>query len=114
MVKIAAQILLGLKCLHENDILYRDLKPMNILLDQEDRVKITDFGLSKMNLKDVKTTDRMSLWGTVQYLSPEQALGRDYNEAIDWWSFGVIIYEMISGKLPFDNKNRNLVAKDIV
>ena len=112
--KIAAQVLLGLKCLHENEILYRDLKPMNILLDQHDNVKLTDFGLSKLNFKTLKKTRKMSLWGTVEYLPPEIAMGDNYRETADWWSFGIIIYEMLSGKLPFEHNERTIVIKDII
>ncbi|CAI2370208.1 unnamed protein product [Moneuplotes crassus] len=113
-VNISAQILLGLKCLHENNILYRDLKPMNILIDQDFGVKLTDFGLSKRKSSTANPEMTNSICGTVQYLAPEVALGNDYSFAIDWWSFGVILYEMISGKLPFDSNERSIVVKNIL
>ncbi|CAI2370471.1 unnamed protein product [Moneuplotes crassus] len=112
--KISAQILLGLKCLHENNILYRDLKPMNILLDQDYRVKLTDFGLSKKDRQEDAPESRHSICGTLQYIAPEVALGKDYHFAIDWWSFGVILYEMISGKLPFDSNERKIIVQKII
>mmetsp|Transcript_23307 Transcript_23307/g.20682 ORF Transcript_23307/g.20682 Transcript_23307/m.20682 type:complete len:160 (+) Transcript_23307:613-1092(+) len=87
---------------------------MNVLLDQNDNVKLADFGLSKMNFKNTLSSAKMSLCGTIQYLPPEMALGNYYNETADWWSFGIIIYEMICGKLPFDHDERSIIVKDIV
>lgn len=74
-------------------------------------VKLTDFGLSKLNYKD---SVRRSMCGTPQYLAPEIALRNPYNECVDWWSFGIIVFEMLSGKVPFDNKNRHQLMRDII
>lgn len=89
---------------------------MNILVDQKYGIKLTDFGLSKVleKKKNNKRERANSIWGTIQYLAPEVALGNEYQYSIDWWSFGVIIYEMISGKLPFDNKEESMVVKNII
>jgi len=112
-VRIASQVLLALKWLHDEDIIYRDLKPMNVLLDKEDNVKLTDFGLSKLDFQS-KPEVKQSWCGTVQYLAPEIALGHRYDQMVDWWSFGVVIFEMLCGRLPFDNKNKMACMKNIV
>lgn len=113
VVHYASQILLGLKCLHDNDIVYRDLKPMNILLDKQGNVKLADFGLSRMDFTKNKEA-KLSMWGTVQYIAPEVAMGVEYDKSVDWWSFGIIIYEMLSGNLPYDNKDKMIMMRDIV
>ncbi|GAU98662.1 hypothetical protein RvY_09779-2 [Ramazzottius varieornatus] len=94
-----AEITLALGYLHDNHIIYRDLKLENILLDHEGHVKLTDFGLCKANLR---FSDRTKTFcGTPEYLAPEILDDADYGRAVDWWAFGVVMYEMLCGRLPF-------------
>jgi len=95
----AAEVVLALEYMHTNGIIYRDLKPENILIDIDGHLKITDFGLSKEGMNDTARTD--TFCGTPEYLAPEIILGNTYTFAIDWWSLGSLIYEMVTGLPPF-------------
>lgn len=99
-----AEICLALDHLHSLGIIYRDLKPENILLDEDGHVKLTDFGLSK----DVGGDDEKakSFCGTVEYMAPEVVNRKGHDIIADWWSFGVLMYEMLTGDLPFHSENR--------
>ncbi|CCH46926.1 cAMP-dependent protein kinase type 2 [Wickerhamomyces ciferrii] len=92
----AAEVCLALEYLHSHGIIYRDLKPENILLDKNGHIKLTDFGFSK-EVKDVTYT----LCGTPDYIAPEVVATKPYNKSVDWWSFGILIFEMLSGYTPF-------------
>ncbi|ORZ12206.1 kinase-like domain-containing protein [Absidia repens] len=96
----AAEVLLAIEYLHHLDIAYRDIKPENILLDAQGHVKLADFGFSK------KVTDlTWTVCGTPDYLAPEIIRAQGYTKAVDWWSFGVLIYEMVIGVAPFRAAN---------
>ena len=101
-----SQILLAIEYLHNNGYIYRDLKPENILIDKDGNVKLTDFGLSKMVLNDKSTTD--TICGTPEYLAPEIFRQQSYTKCVDWFSFGILLYEMICGNFPFKLKNRKI------
>jgi protein kinase A len=96
----AAQVVLALEYIHKLGMVYRDIKPENILLDYKGFVKITDFGFCKV-LKDRTYT----LCGTPEYLAPEIVQNKGYGQSVDWWSFGVLIYEMAAGYSPFSKGN---------
>ena len=100
-----SQIFLAIDYLHKNGYIYRDLKPENILIDKEGNIKLTDFGLSKVisNDGDINTTN--TLCGTLEYIAPEIFQRKPYDKSIDWFSFGVVLYEMLTGQLPFNIKN---------
>ena len=107
----ASNILLGLECLHEKNIAYRDLKPENVLIDSDGYVRITDFGLSKENIFEGAVAT--SFCGTPEYLAPETLTRQGTGLAADWWSFGCIIYEMLVGIPPFYTENRHNLYESI-
>ncbi|CAH2221643.1 ribosomal S6 kinase alpha-1 isoform X1 [Pelobates cultripes] len=99
-----AELALGLDHLHSLGIIYRDLKPENILLDEEGHIKLTDFGLSKESIDHEKKA--YSFCGTVEYMAPEVVNRQGHTHSADWWSYGVLMFEMLTGSLPFQGKDR--------
>jgi len=98
-----AELVLAINHLHKKGIVYRDLKPQNIMLDSEGHIKLTDFGLSKA---DFSQDQSHTICGTIKYIAPETISGMSYNHTVDWWSMGIILYRMLTGKLPYPtNKN---------
>ena len=105
------EILLALEELHRRDIVYRDLKPDNVVLDEKGHALLTDFGLSKEGIFDDTSTN--SFCGSIAYLAPEMIRRQGHGKTVDWYLFGVIFYEMLTGKPPFYSKDRNSLLDNI-
>ncbi|KAH1026767.1 RAC serine/threonine-protein kinase [Dendroctonus ponderosae] len=102
-----AEIISALGYLHSQGIIYRDLKLENLLLDKDGHIKITDFGLCKEDITYGRTTK--TFCGTPEYLAPEVLEDNDYGRAVDWWGIGVVMYEMMCGRLPFYNRDHDML-----
>lgn len=113
VIEIATQISSGLAAAHAKGIVHRDIKPQNILIDKDGLVKILDFGLAKLQGVSRLTQEAFAM-GTVHYMSPEQGQGKEVDPRSDIWSLGVVIYEMISGELPFHGDYDQAVIYAIV
>ncbi|MBZ0201610.1 MAG: serine/threonine protein kinase [Ignavibacteria bacterium] len=104
-VEIFRKILLGVNSAHAKSVIHRDLKPSNIILENDDTPKILDFGIAKLLDSDNKMTSPGSRMGSAIYMSPEQVLGRDLDLRTDIYSLGITLFEMLTGKNPFDLDN---------
>ncbi|XP_078483671.1 RAC-alpha serine/threonine-protein kinase isoform X1 [Ciona intestinalis] len=107
-----AEIILALDYLHQQEVIYRDLKLENLLLDSEGHIKITDFGLCKEEIRFGTTTK--TFCGTPEYLAPEVLEDNDYGRSVDWWGLGVVMYEMMCGRLPFYNRDHDVLFELIL
>lgn len=104
VVAISKQIANALDCAHKHHIIHRDIKPHNIIIDENLNVKVTDFGIARIATSST-ITYTSSVLGTVHYISPEQAKGKFIDEKSDIYSLGVVMYEMVTGRVPFDTDN---------
>lgn len=124
-----AELLCALECLHGFNVVYRDLKPENILLDYSGHIALCDFGLCKMDMKDedrtnskllhkplssILLTNIQAFCGTPEYLAPELLLGQGYDKSVDWWTLGVLLYEMLTGLPPYYDENTNEMYRKIL
>lgn len=109
IVDIMQQILSAVTLAHQHRIIHRDLKPQNILIDESGTVKITDFGIA-VALSETSITQTNSMLGSVHYLSPEQARGSMATNQSDIYAIGIILYEMLTGKVPFDGESAVTIA----
>jgi len=108
----AAEIVLALEYIHQLDIVYRDLKPENVLLDARGHVRLTDFGLSKEGITN-SSSGANSFCGTPEYLAPEILNRQGHGRAVDWWSLGALLYEMLTGLPPFYCRDREKLFEKI-
>ena len=102
------QILRAARFAHRRGVIHRDLKPHNVILDEEGRARVTDFGIARAGASDMTLTG--SVMGTAQYLSPEQAQGFAVSSASDLYSVGVILYELLTGVVPFEGESAVAIA----
>ncbi|XP_047141755.1 ribosomal protein S6 kinase beta-2 isoform X1 [Hydra vulgaris] len=107
-----AEITLALEHLHSEGIIYRDLKPENILLDMKGHIKLTDFGLCKESIYDADMTH--TFCGTIEYMAPEILTRHGHGKAVDWWSLGTLLYDMLTGAPPFSSDNRKRTIDKIL
>jgi eukaryotic-like serine/threonine-protein kinase len=107
-IAITKQILLAARFAHRRNVIHRDLKPHNVILDPEGNVKVTDFGIARAGASDI--TQAGAIMGTAQYLSPEQAQGRPVTQASDVYSVGVVLYELLTGQAPFEGESAVAIA----
>jgi serine/threonine protein kinase len=106
---IVAQIVLALGCLHDNKVVHRDLKPENVLFEENGYIKLADFGLAKFLLDSKQSTN--SFCGTAEYLAPEILEMKGHGYAVDWWTLGILIYELRIGRPPFLDKNHQKLGR---
>ncbi|XP_068186788.1 ribosomal protein S6 kinase beta-1-like isoform X4 [Antennarius striatus] len=107
-----AEISMALGHLHQKGIIYRDLKPENIMLNNNGHVKLTDFGLCKESIHDGTVTH--TFCGTIEYMAPEILMRSGHNRAVDWWSLGALMYDMLTGAPPFTGENRKKTIDKIL
>jgi eukaryotic-like serine/threonine-protein kinase len=107
-IEIVIQILRAAKFAHRRGIIHRDLKPHNVILDEEGRAKVTDFGIARAGASDMTLTG--SIMGTAQYLSPEQAQGKTVSETSDLYAVGIVLYELLTGRVPFEGETAVSIA----
>ncbi len=107
-IEIVVQILRAARFAHRRGVIHRDLKPHNVILDEEGRARVTDFGIARAGASDMTLTG--SIMGTAQYLSPEQAQGLVVSAASDLYSIGVILYELLTGAVPFEGETAVAIA----
>jgi eukaryotic-like serine/threonine-protein kinase len=107
-IDIAIQVLRAARFAHKRGVIHRDLKPHNVILDAEGRAKVTDFGIARAGASDM--TETGSIMGTAQYLSPEQAQGHAVSAASDLYAVGIILYELLTGHVPFDGESAVTIA----
>jgi beta-lactam-binding protein with PASTA domain len=107
-IEVTRQVLAAAGFAHDRGFVHRDLKPMNVLIDRSGRVRVTDFGIARADNSEITRTG--SVLGTAQYLSPEQAQGFAVTRASDLYSIGVILFEMLTGRVPFDGDNAVAIA----
>src|ERR1700728_5514290 len=107
-IDIVVQILRGARFAHRRGVVHRDLKPHNVILDEEGRARVTDFGIARAGASDMTLTG--SIMGTAQYLSPAQAQGHVVSESSDLYAIGVVLYELLTGSVPFDGETAAAIA----
>jgi eukaryotic-like serine/threonine-protein kinase len=107
-IDLAVQILRAARFAHRRGVIHRDLKPHNVIVDDEGRAKVTDFGIARAGASDMTQTG--SIMGTAQYLSPEQAQGHAVSAQSDIYSVGIILYEMLTGRVPFEGESAVTIA----
>ena len=109
----AAEVILALEFLHKNNVVYRDLKPENVMVDAEGHMRITDFGLAKQNVVSM-TDGARTFCGTPEYLAPEQVAGWGHGQGVDWWGVGVFMFELLNGVPPFSGRNASQINQKIM